>query len=58
MKQGLTSPDIYSWLLVNGNYLKNAYVKKVYTLDNKIIIKLHKKDEGNRDLFLDRKSVV
>lgn len=53
MKAGMTSPDIYSWLLVNGNYLKGAYVKKVNTMDNKIIIKLHKKDEGNKDLFLD-----
>jgi len=53
MKPGMTSPDIYSWLLLNGNYLKGAYVKKVNTTENKIIIKLHKKEEGNRDLFLD-----
>ena len=53
MKPGMTSPDIYSWLLLNGNYVKGAYVKKVNTTENKIIIKLHKKEEGNKDLFLD-----
>ncbi|MDP8011770.1 MAG: ribosome rescue protein RqcH [Thermoplasmata archaeon] len=53
MKPVLTSPDIHAWILANGNYLKGAYVKKTNSKDDSLILKLHKKEEGNRDLVLD-----
>ena len=53
MKLSITSPDIYAWLIANAEYLKGAYVKKVNSYEDAIIIKMHKKDEGNKGLLLD-----
>jgi len=53
MKEGMTSLDIYAWLKKNSYFIENSYIKKIFMDDERVILKIHKKDLGNRDLFLD-----
>lgn len=52
MKESLTSPDIYAWLLANSKYILGSFIKKV-VLEESLIIRLHSKEYGNRDLYLE-----
>ncbi len=53
MKEGMTSLDIYAWLKKNAAFIENSYIKKIFMDDEVVILKIHKKDLGNRDLFFD-----
>ncbi len=53
MKEGMTSLDIYAWLKKNSYFIENSYIKKIFMDDERVILKIHKRDLGNRDLFLD-----
>ncbi len=49
----MTSLDIYAWLKKNAMFIENSYIKKIFLDEDKVILKLHKKDLGNKDLFMD-----
>ncbi|MGC9122776.1 MAG: ribosome rescue protein RqcH [Thermoplasmata archaeon] len=50
--EGLTSPDINAWIIENREYLLDSFIKK-YEIGDIIKIRFHKKDVGNRDLYIE-----
>ncbi|MEM0138009.1 MAG: hypothetical protein QW608_06365, partial [Thermoplasmata archaeon] len=57
MKELLTSPDIHSWISANSQFIVGSFVKKI-ALDQVLVIRLHNKEFGNRDLYLDREGLI
>ncbi|MGC8585029.1 MAG: ribosome rescue protein RqcH [Thermoplasmata archaeon] len=49
--EGLTSLDINAWLTENRGYLIDSFIKK-YSINEDIKIRFHKKDAGNRDMYI------
>jgi predicted ribosome quality control (RQC) complex YloA/Tae2 family protein len=51
MRETLTSPDIHSWIIANSRFIVGSFVKKI-VFEDSMVIRLHSKDYGNRDLYL------